>query len=233
MSLIRSTAPRWPLARRALRHLLFALPPMVLAGALYKWSMDGRRAATLGDPTARALRAAVRAFFHWRDAMSVLEHALSGLGMALVGTAILQVFYAAMAPLYDDNVATPPRLRWTLTLGMGAGVAALVWYVGYPGTGGATALVALAAVAALCGRPGQARRLALGVPQGFIGLTGGLLWLGLELTWKVYQWPTTHDTAATMLVQLAASGTGLVASSLAIGATVRRFAWLRPSPVGA
>jgi hypothetical protein len=95
MMLLISNSPDWLHARRVLRHLLLAVASLTAAGLLFQWGEDGRRAATQGDLDVRAMRAAVRAFFHWHDAVSVLEHALSGLGMALVGATILQLFYAS------------------------------------------------------------------------------------------------------------------------------------------
>jgi hypothetical protein len=75
---------------------------------------NNRSAAHEGNATVRAARAAVRAFFHWRDAVSVLEHAVSGLGMALVGVAVLQLYYFTIEPAEVAD-GTPPRwLRWGL-----------------------------------------------------------------------------------------------------------------------
>lgn len=84
----RCTACRW-------RHLLLSALLATATSWLYDAAMGGRRAAKLGDPAARA---AVRAFFRHPGAISVLEHALSGVGYALVGAALLQLFYFAYWP---------------------------------------------------------------------------------------------------------------------------------------
>ncbi|MBR7960977.1 hypothetical protein KDW41_11020 [Burkholderia vietnamiensis] len=82
-------------------------------------------------------------------------------------------------------------------------------------------------------RPHQLSRFALGTPDRFIALVGGLAWLTFDLAWKLQQWPTTHDTIGVVVAHLLASAGTLMAFSAAVAAAVRRWVWLRPTQTGA
>ncbi|KMZ13400.1 hypothetical protein BHUM_01739 [Candidatus Burkholderia humilis] len=155
--------------------------------------MQQRTTARNNDPAVRTVRAAVRAFFHWRDAVSVIEHALLGTGMALVDAAVLQLFYFAMHPLYarpgnGTSVRdTPVALRWSLTTGAAVLLAVLCWSAAYPGTRMLMAAAAVALASVVLDKPGCARRLSQTQPECFVAVAGTLPWLGFELAWKLYQ----------------------------------------------
>ncbi|WP_186141518.1 hypothetical protein [Burkholderia gladioli] len=70
-----------------------AATAVCVAWGLHQWADGLRGAALRGDVRVRAAREAIRSALHWRDSVSVLEHALGGIGMALVGFAALQLFY--------------------------------------------------------------------------------------------------------------------------------------------
>jgi hypothetical protein len=224
----RLSIPNWPQKRRALRHLALSLPPLGLAAALYSQGLAERRAARHGEPTVLAARAAIRTFFHHRDAVSVLEHAVSGLGFALIGLFAVQTYYWIDAFPSAEEAPVPLWFRALGTLAVGGLFAALAWTVTYPGIRPYAALVALCAVSAILNCDGLSRRLARMRPGWFIGLVGGLVWANFDLAWKVYQWPTTQDPASAVLAHLVGSLGALIAFSALFGAVLRRFDSLRP-----
>ncbi|CAI8920548.1 MULTISPECIES: hypothetical protein [Burkholderia] len=231
--------PRMPLALRlrrrfarirqfGWRHLMLSALLFTVTSQLYDAAMGARRAAKLGDPVTRATRAAVRAFFHHSDAVSVLEHALSGVGYALVGAALLQFFYFVYWPLTPQAVETPRWLRWVWIFAAAATAVALILRVAYVGTGAAMAVLTALGVAAMLVRHARVARVAHSAPQWFIGIAGAAVWCNFDLAWKVSEWPTTHDTFGVVLAHLLASATTLMVCSVASGAAVRRCAWLQP-----
>lgn len=225
----RGSIPNWSRKRRALRHLALCVPPLWLSLTLYAQGMVERHAAERGDPAVLAARAAVRAFFHHRDATSVLEHAVTGLGYALVGLSVLQVYYFIDEWPGATDVPVPLWLRVLGSIGVGAPIAAIAWTVAYPGHGPYAALIAIVAVCAVLNCERKVRWLARATPGRFIALAGGLMWANFDLAWKVYRWAATHDSAGVVLTHLVASLTGLIVCSAAFSASLRRFHWLRSS----
>ncbi|KVW79755.1 MULTISPECIES: hypothetical protein [Burkholderia] len=210
------------------RHLMLSALLFTVTAQLYDAAMGGRRAAKLGDPAIRAKRAAVRAFLHHFDAVSVLEHALSGVGYALVGAALLQLFYFVYWPQTPQAVETPRWLRSVWIVVAAATAVVMILRVAYVGTGTAMAILTALGVAALLVRHARVAGVARSAPQWFIGIAGAAVWCNFDLAWKVSEWPTTHDTLGVVLAHLFASGATLIICSVAGGAVVRWCAWLRP-----
>lgn len=225
----RVSIPNWPRKRRALRHLMLSLLPGFLSLDLYSRGMAERHAAERGDPAVLAARAAVRAFFHHRDATSVLEHAVTGLGLALIGLAILQIYYFVDEWPGAKDVKVSLWARVVGSIVAGGPIATIAWTVAYPGYRPYAALVAMLAVCAVLNGERHVRWIARETPSRFVGLAGGLIWMNFDLAWKLYQWPTTHDPAGVVLIHLLASIGGLVVCGAAFGALLRRFDWLQPS----
>lgn len=190
--------------------------------------MAERHAAELGNPSVLAARAAVRAFFHHRDATSVLEHAVAGVGYALVGLSVLQLYYFIDEWPGATDGSVPLWLRVVGSIGVGGPIAAIAWKAAYPGHGPYAALIAMIAISAMLNFDQQVRWLACAAPGWFIGLAGALMWANFDLAWKVYRWSTTHESASVVLTHLFASVAGLIVFSAAFGALLRRFHWLRP-----
>ncbi len=113
-----------------------------------------------GEPAALAARAAVRAFFHHRDAVSVLEHAVSGLGFALIGLFALQVYYWIDAFPSAEQAPVPHWFRALCSLAVGGVIAALAWKLAYPGHHLYAALIAFVAACAMLNCDGVVRRAA-------------------------------------------------------------------------
>lgn len=224
----RLSIPNWPRKRRALRHLALSQPPIGLAFMLFIRGIAEREAARRGDPSVLAARAAVRTFFHHRDATSILEHAVTGLGLALTGLFVVQFYYFVLEMPGADDAPVPLWLRVVGTIGVGVPLAALAGKLAYPGAAPYIALLALSSVGAMLNCDRAARRLALFTPGLFIGLVGSLTWANFELAWKISQWPTTRDSASVVLTHLATSLVTLIVCCVAFGATLRRFSWLQP-----
>ncbi|WP_175719037.1 hypothetical protein [Burkholderia anthina] len=210
------------------RHLMLSALLLTVTAQLYDAAMGARRAAKLGDPVTRATRAAVRAFFHHSDAVSVLEHALSGVGYALVGASLLQLFYFVYWPLTPQAAETPRWLRRVWIFAAATTAVALILRVAYVGTATPMAILTALGVAAMLVRHVRVAHVASSAPQRFIGIAGAAVWCNFDLAWKVSEWPTTHDTFGVVLAHLLASATTLIVCSVAGGAAVRRYAWLRP-----
>lgn len=160
---------------------------------------------------------------------SVLEHAVTGLGYALVGLSVLQIYYFIDEWPGAADAPVPLWIRVLGSIGVGGPIAAIAWTVAYPGHGPYAALIAMVAVYAVLNCERQTRWLARATPGRFIGLAGGLMWANFDLAWKVYRWPTTHDSASVVLTHLAASLVGLAVCGAAFSALLRRFHWLQPS----
>ncbi|RQR52622.1 hypothetical protein DIE18_31260 [Burkholderia sp. Bp9125] len=196
---------------------------------MFQWGEWERAAARAGDREVCAGRQAIRAALHWPDAVSVLEHALSGIGFALAGVVLLQLFYFAYWPHTPQPIETPRWLRWICIVLAAAIAVAVVWRFAYLGTGTAMAVLTALAVAALLEHHACVARIARTAPQWLIGIAGAAVWSNFDLAWKVSAWPTTHDSLGVVLAQLlASSGVLLICSALA-GALIRRCAWLRPA----
>ncbi|MEB2607211.1 hypothetical protein SB461_11975 [Burkholderia cenocepacia] len=179
-----------------------------------------------------AVRHAIRDALQYPDAVSVLEHALSGIGMAAFGMAILQVYYCAYRPAADDESTFPRWGRALLFILIASTAATFTWPMTYGHTGPLVVPVGVAVIGWWLARPDQLTRLTLNAPGRFIALLGGLAWLNFDLGWKLQQWPTTHDTFGVVLAHLLASAGTLISCSAAVGVGVRRWAWLRPALAG-
>lgn len=219
----------WNSKVRAARHLLVAIAAFSLGWWLFAWGNWERAAARGGDGHVLGVRRAIRAALHWDHAVSVLEHALSGIGMAAVGIAILQVYYFAYQPSPDNAPSLPRWGRVLLFTLIASAAVVLAWPLTYGRTGPLVVPVGVSVIGWWLARPDHLSRLALGAPGAFIALIGGLAWLNFDLGWKLHQWLTTHDTLGVVLAHLLASSVTLIGCSVAIGAAVRRYAWLRPA----
>lgn len=219
----------WCLNRRAVWHMVLACVASCFGWWLFQWGDQERAAALAGDPQVLAARHAIRAALHWGDAVPVLEHALSGTGMAVAGVTVLQLYYTVCQPPRPDEPGLSRRSRILLPVCIGAAVAALAWWLRYGYTGWLVIPVDLSAIGWAFARPGRLRRLALDAPGTFIALAGGLPWLNFELAWKLYRWPASHEALTVIVTQLLASSVALVACSFLAGAVIRRCAALRPA----
>ncbi|WP_186149926.1 hypothetical protein [Burkholderia gladioli] len=213
--------------------MLMAATAVCVAWGLHQWADGLRGAALRGDVRVRAAREAFRSALHWRDSVSVLEHALGGIGMALVGFAALQLFYfvesRAGGAVGGTDRPTPWPIRVLLGAPVAAGAAAVAGYGAYGRTGPLVVTAVLLAAGWSLMWPDRLQRLALVTPARFIALTGGLLWLKFDLAWKLAQWSTTHDSAGIVLLHLLAGGTTLLGVSAAMGWLTRRGGALRPA----
>ncbi|KUZ80154.1 hypothetical protein [Burkholderia ubonensis] len=221
-----ATTDRRGNARRSW-NLVLAIAAFWFGWRLFEWGNWERAAALAGDRTVLAVRRAIREAMKFTDAVSVLEHALSGTGMAAFGLAVLQVYYFAYHPAGENESAFPRWGRAALFIVIASAAATFAWPMTYGHTGPLVVPVGLLVIAWWLARPDHLTRLALGAPGRFIALVGGLAWLNFDLGWKLQQWPTTHDTFGVVLAHLLASAGMLIACSAGVGAAVRRFSWLR------
>lgn len=219
----------WCAKRREARHLTLAILAFVVGWGLFQWGDGERSAALRGDERVLAARRAIRAALHWDDGVSVIEHALGGVGMALAGVMVLQLFYWGVRPIGSDDTVTPVRVRALLDLPLAFATAALGWHVAYGKTGAVVSGVVILVIGWCLSYPDRLRRLAIVTPSRFIALTGGLIWLNFDLAWKLDQWPTTQDSAGLVLLHLLASAATLLGVSAAIGWLIRREGVLRPA----
>ncbi|MBJ9677923.1 hypothetical protein [Burkholderia gladioli] len=221
-------------ARPDWHHLACSLGLIGTARVLMDYALALRDAAQRGDPEVRAARAAVREFFHCRHAVSILEHMVSGFGIALVGMAVLQMWYFAQS---DARDITPNRksserkpisapAQWSITAVAAGAAACLVAQCAYRGTTPAIALATLICVPLVLVYHARLDLLAVWAPERFIALASAPIWLNYELGWKVSQWRTTHDSASVIAAQLVGSLLVLLATSAAAGGLVRRIRWL-------
>lgn len=236
--------PRLPVAQRLRRriaaadlpgklragwHLVLTAAALSLGWRLFLLGDWERAAARAGDPDVLAVRRAIREALQFTDAVSVLEHALSGIGMAAVGVAALQFYYYVVCATRGSEPGFPRWGRVLLFVLIASAAVTLTWSLIYGRTGPLVVPAGLVVIGWGLARPGQFNRLALGRPGAFIALIGGLVWLNFDLAWKVSEWPTTHDTLGVVLAHLLASAGTLITCSTAVGAAVRRVAWLRPA----
>lgn len=224
----RLAARDWRAALRHGWHLVLATTAFSVAWWLFLWG-DGERSAALhGDRHVLAVRQAIRAALHWDDAVSTLEHALTGVSLGLVGVGVLQ-FYNFVVGTPITN--TTPTRRW-LQLVLGAVVTAAAALIAWRVIYGDTGLLVVAAVILVVGwclaQPERLRRLAFAAPGYFIALVGGLMWLNFDLSWKLQHRITTHDSLGVVLLHLLASGGTLLIMSLVAGAITQRCRALRP-----
>lgn len=229
----RVAAPDVPGKLRVGWHLVLASAALSLGWWLFLWGNRERAAALAGDREVLAVRHAIREALHFADAVSVLEHALSGIGMAAVGVGALQFYYYFVCLLPRDNRPLFPRWgRALLFVLIASAAATLLWPLTYGQTGPLVVPVGLLVIAWWLARPDQFNRFALDAPGGLIALVGGVAWLNFDLGWKLQQWSTTDDTLGVVLEHLLASGATLIACCVVVGAAARRCAWLRPKRVG-
>ncbi|KVT75700.1 hypothetical protein WT25_02085 [Burkholderia territorii] len=214
---------------RAGWHLVLTVAALSLGWRLYLWGDWERAAARAGDPDVLAVRRAIREALQFTDAVSVLEHALSGIGMAAVGVAALQFYYYVVCATRGSEPGFPRWGRVLLFVLIASTAVTLTWSLIYGRTGPLVVPAGLVVIGWGLARPGQFNRLALGRPGTFTALIGGLVWLNFDLAWKVSEWPTTHDTLGVVLAHLLASAGTLITCSIAVGAAVRRVCWLRPT----
>ncbi|MCM2552714.1 hypothetical protein [Burkholderia glumae] len=224
----RLAARDWRAALRHGWHLLLAATALSLAWWLFLWA-DGERSAALhGDLHVLAARQAIRAALHWDDAVSTLEHALTGVSLGLVGVGTLQFYYFVVGTPITNTTPTPRWLQLVLG-GVVTGAAALIaWRVIYGDTGVWVVGAVILVVGWSLAHPDRLRRLAFAAPGYFIALVGGLMWLNFDLSWKLQHRTTSHDSLGVVLLHLLASGGTLLIVSLGAGAITRRCRALRP-----
>ncbi|HIE5945812.1 TPA: hypothetical protein ACXN34_007888 [Burkholderia cepacia] len=217
---------------RAGWHLVLTAAAFSLGWRLFLWGNWERAAARAGDPHVLAVRRAIREALKFADAVSVLEHALSGIGMAAVGVGALQFYYYVFCATRGSEPGFPRWGKILLFVLIASAAVTFTWSLIYGRTGPLVVPAGLFVIGWWLARPDHWSHLALRVPGAFIALIGGLVWLNFDLAWKVSEWPTTHDTVAVVLAHLLASAATLITCSIAAGAAVRRCAWLRPASAG-
>lgn len=224
----RLAARDWRAALRHGWHLLLAATALSLAWWLFLWA-DGERSAALhGDRHVLAARQAIRAALHWNDAVSTLEHALTGVSLGLVGLGTQQCYDFVVGTPITNTTPTPRWLQRVLG-GVVTGAAALIaWRVIYGDTGVWVVGAAILVVGWSLAQPERLRRLVFAAPGCFIVLVGGLMWLNFDLSWKLQHRTATRDSLGVVLVHLLASGGTLLIVSLVAGAITRRCRALRP-----
>ncbi|MCQ0034136.1 hypothetical protein [Burkholderia glumae] len=224
----RLAARDWRAALRHGWHLVLAATALSVAWWLFLWG-DGERSAALhGDRHVLAVRQAIRAALHWDDAVSTLEHALTGVSLGLVGVGILQFYYFVVGTPITNPTPTPRWLQLVLG-GVVTGAAALIaWRVIYGDTGVLVVGAVILVVGWSLAYPDRLRGLAFAAPGYVIALVSGLMWLNFDLSWKLQRRTATHDSIGVVLLHLLASGGTLLIVSLVAGAVTRRCRTLRP-----
>ncbi|WP_186237678.1 hypothetical protein [Burkholderia gladioli] len=211
--------------RRDWRHLAIALLAISIAAILRAIGLRLRIAALHGDPVVRAGRAAVNQFFHSQNAVSCLEHMVSGFGIALVGFAVLQLVYFGISGVPRAVVepkSIPIGLRWTVIAVVAPLAAWLVAQFAYHGTTLVIAAATLIAVPLCLVYHERLEQMAIAAPQRMTALAAAPLWLIAELAWKVSRW-TMAESHWVVAAQLTGSLLILLATSAGAGALVRRF----------
>ncbi|WP_084910952.1 hypothetical protein [Burkholderia ubonensis] len=215
---------------RAVWHILVAIAFFAVVAVLEHKGNGWRHAALLGDPEARRMRAKVVKALGHDDALSVLEHAMTGFGAALLGIVVLQLFYVKLVTENGRPIEPLGRAGWVAalmvagTVGFGAGK------VMYPGTEPMVGALVAIAVLAVFAFPRQWRRLAEHAPQWIIGLAGGVMWVAGDVAWKIYHAPVTQDPPEIVAAHLIGGFVTLVVTSWAVGKLMRRTRWLSPAP---
>lgn len=157
---------------RAGWHILLAGALFALIDVLEGRGIAWRTAAQHGDPVARAGREWVRTFVGHRDALSVLEHAMTGFGAALLGVVALQLYYAQLAVETRRRTVGPLGRAIALlvagTLGIGMG------QVSHTGTQIRIGVFMAGAVWVTFVFRDLWRQLACDAPQWNIGWVGGV-----------------------------------------------------------
>lgn len=222
----------WRGKARSAWHLILASTAFSVGWWLFEVGNWERAAARAGDRKVLAVRRAIRESLQFPDAVSVLEHVLSGIGMAVFGVAILQIYYFAYHPAGENESTFPRWGRGLLFIPIASAAAAFSWPMTYGHTGPLVVPAGLLVIGWWLARPDQMSRLALDAPGRFIALVGWLAWLNFDLGWKLQQWSTTRDTFGVVLAHLMASSGTLIACSAGGGAAMRRCAWLRPARAG-
>ncbi|MDF3084381.1 hypothetical protein [Burkholderia sola] len=187
-----------------------------------------RTAAQHGDPVARAGREWVRALVGHRDALSVLEHAMTGFGAAVLGVVALQLYYAQLAVETRRRTVGPlGRAIALLVAGtVGIGMAQL----SHTGTQIMIGVFMAGAVWVTFIFRDLWRRLAWEAPRWNIGWVGGVVWVFDDVAWKIYHASATRDPPAIVVAQLVAGLMLLVVTSWAVGRLTQRIRWLQPIP---
>ncbi|WP_175907390.1 MULTISPECIES: hypothetical protein [Burkholderia] len=215
---------------RAGWHILLAGALFALIDVLEGRGIAWRTAAQHGDPVARAGREWVRTFVGHRDALSVLEHAMTGFGAALLGVVALQLYYAQLAVETRRRTVGPLGRAIALlvagTLGIGMG------QVSHTGTQIRIGVFMAGAVWVTFVFRDLWRQLACDAPQWNIGWVGGVVWVFDDVAWKMYHASVTRDPPAIVVAQLAAGLVLLVLTCWAVGWLTRRIRWLHPIPNG-
>ncbi|GAB7536948.1 hypothetical protein [Burkholderia sp. 3C] len=219
----------WHGAMRDGRHLLMGATAISFAWRLFLWGDSERSAAIHGDLRVRAIRKMIRTALHWDGAVSTLEHALSGVGIAFIGVGILQLYYFAAGAPTAGSYALPQWLRWSFGCCLAVVAAVFVWCFRY----GESCWLVLCAVIVFIGwglaRRDRLRRLALATPAYFIGLVSALPWLNFEFSWKLQRSGLSGESVGVVLAHLLVSGVSLLAVSLAVGTATQRYSALRPT----
>jgi hypothetical protein len=224
----RLAARDWRAELRHGWHLVLAATASSIAWWLFLWG-DGERSAALhGDRHVLASRQAIRAALHWDDAVSTLEHALTGVSLGLVGFCLLQCYYFVVGTPINNTTPTPRWLQRVLGGGATAAAALIAWRTTYGDTGVWVVSAVILVVGWSLAHPDRLRRLAFAAPGYFIALVGGLMWLNFDLSWKLQHRTATHDSLGVVLLHLLASGGALLIVSLVVGAITRRCRALRP-----
>ncbi|KVM59760.1 hypothetical protein WJ59_31355 [Burkholderia gladioli] len=206
-------------------HLAVALLAILIAAILTAVGLRLRIAALRGDSAVRAGRAAVNQFFHSQNAVSCLEHMVSGFGMALIGFAVLQLAYfdiSGVPRAVVEPKSVPTGLRWTVIAVVALLAAWSVAQYAYHGTTLVIAAATLIAVPLCLVYHERLKQMAIAVPQRMIALAAAPLWLIAELAWKVSRW-TMAESHWVVAAQLTGSLLVLLATSAGAGALVRRF----------
>lgn len=217
---------------RALWHVLLGIALLALVAFLEHKGNGWRHAAMRGDSDARRLRAIVAQTLHHHDAPSLLEHAMTGFGAALLGAMVLQGFYVRLVLENGQPVKHLGHVGWGAVLIGAAFVGASVGSVMYPHTGVMVGVFVTAATLVPFAMPNRWRRLAWKAPQWIIGWAGGGFWFAGEIAWKIYHAPVTRDPPEIVAAQLVAGLVALVATSWAVGKLTRSSRSLSPVPSG-
>lgn len=224
-----SDARGWP---RAGWHVLLAIAIFMFIATLEDRGMAWRRAAQHGDPEARHLRRVVAQALHHVDALSVLEHAMTGFGTAVIGVVALQLYYAKLAlEVSHEPQPVGPFGRAVALLVAGA-VGVGMGNVSYAGTRIMVGVIVASAVWGTFVFRDAWCRLAWSDPQWNIGWVGGVMWVVVDVVWKIYHAAVTRDSWVIVTAQLVAGFVLLVVTAWAAGRLMRRMGGLRPIAMG-
>ncbi|HEM7880096.1 TPA: hypothetical protein U2L31_006546 [Burkholderia contaminans] len=217
---------------RAVWHVLLAIAFFALVAVLEHKGNAWRHAAMQGDLEARRTRAMVAKGLGHSDALSVLEHAMTGFGAALLGVVVLQLLYVKLVAENGRPAEPLGRAGWVGALMVAGTVGGGAGKVMYPNTEVMVGALVAAVVLALFALPNVWRRLAWDAPQWIIGVAGGVMWVAGDVAWKIHHAPVTRDPPAVVTAHLVGGLILLVVTSWAVGKLTRRTQWLSPAPMG-